>query len=258
MSDSDQNRPDEPNDRTKRREKRLLWSRWVFASAVGVLLGGAVGKPVYSLASEASRTFVDSVVDLVIGHQTGWGWASYVPVAVAHGGGGAAGGAVGGAVVGLMQWLVLRRQVLQARWWVLASTVGWSLGWAASETVYWLLLLWPVLWPIYEAVGWVLCGPGMMGPAGDVVVGVAVGTMQWLVLRRQVSGAYWWILASAIAWAVGQPLFRVVTIAMIFVLNSWAAFYVGWFVGLAGTGALVGAITGIILVRSLKHPIPES
>ena len=35
--------------------------------------------------------------------------------------------AVGGASVGIAQWLVLRRQVAKAGWWVLASTVGWAM-----------------------------------------------------------------------------------------------------------------------------------
>ena len=35
-------------------------------------------------------------------------------------------GAVIGALIGIMQWLVLRPQVSQAGWWVLASIVGWG------------------------------------------------------------------------------------------------------------------------------------
>ena len=33
-----------------------------------------------------------------------------------------------GTVVGLLQWLVLRRQIPRSGWWVLASTVGWVVG----------------------------------------------------------------------------------------------------------------------------------
>lgn len=38
-------------------------------------------------------------------------------------------GLVVGAVVGFAQWRLLRREVAHAGWWILASAVGWSLGW---------------------------------------------------------------------------------------------------------------------------------
>ena len=50
--------------------------------------------------------------------------------------------ALEGAVLGLMQWLVLRRQLASAGWWIGASTIGWlagGLGTAAAGAVYTLL-----------------------------------------------------------------------------------------------------------------------
>ncbi|MGI8912779.1 MAG: hypothetical protein ACR2JY_03130 [Chloroflexota bacterium] len=38
-------------------------------------------------------------------------------------------GLVVGAVMGIAQWRVLRREVAHAGWWILASALGWSLGW---------------------------------------------------------------------------------------------------------------------------------
>ena len=39
------------------------------------------------------------------------------------------------ASIGLMQWFVLRRHVLRAGWWVLASAAGWLIGVVVGEGV---------------------------------------------------------------------------------------------------------------------------
>lgn len=38
------------------------------------------------------------------------------------------GGVLGGGLVGLAQWSVLRQRVAQAKWWILAVSIGWILG----------------------------------------------------------------------------------------------------------------------------------
>jgi len=95
--------------------------------------------------------------------------------------------AVGGASVGIAQWLVLRQQVSRAGWWVLASSVGLGVG---------LLVVFGVSprgFVVAEAVAFAVRG---------VVGGAVGGIAQWLVLRRQVSRAGWWVLASIVGFAV--------------------------------------------------------
>ncbi len=90
----------------------------------------------------------------------------------------------------------------------------------------------------------------LVGVFADVVVGVGVGMLlfgvlvgiaQWLVLRRQVSSAGLWVLAST----VGGGVVGVVAV----------------FVGVVGVVAVVvalvtgGAITGSAMVWLLRHPI---
>lgn len=41
-------------------------------------------------------------------------------------------GAALGLALGILQWLVLSWHVRRAGWWVLASTLGWGLGWIAG------------------------------------------------------------------------------------------------------------------------------
>ena len=117
-----------------------------------------------------------------------------------------------GIAIGGMQWLVLRRQVSWAGWWVLANIAGWVVG---------ALLNLPFGLFVGFAVGL-----------------AAAGVMQWLVLRRQLSRATWWLLASFVAWAAGQVI-------------SGLAFPV---CQAPCSGAVIGAITGIALAWLLRHP----
>ena len=94
--------------------------------------------------------------------------------------------AAGGILIGVLQWLVLRRHVTRAGRWVLAS-----LGAAAS-------------------FGVVVFGVGVvnadLGWVGGGYIGTVVGVLQWLVLRRQVPRAGWWVLASTVGWVVAIPV----------------------------------------------------
>ncbi len=155
----------------------------------------------------------------------GWGWGVYwgwyiptepktlqaIPAVIAAG---YLGVAVGVSVVGALQWLALRRHVPRASRWLLAS-----LGAAAvvGGVVF-------GVGAFDAAVGWI---------AGVSVFGTVVGVLQWLVLRRQIPRAGWWVLASTVGWVAGMP--------------------VGDSVGPPGLGAVYGAITGTTLVWLLRQ-----
>ena len=72
------------------------------------------------------------------------------------------GAALYGTLVGVLQALVLRRQVARAGLWVLASTVGWVVA---------------------IPVG------GMIGPPGWAVYGAITGTVLLWLLRRGLPGS---------------------------------------------------------------------
>ena len=79
-------------------------------------------------------------------------------------------------------------------WWVLASTVGYAVGNAAGMKVVQAVV--GAAEPMAKGL--------VVGLALAVVMtGAAVGVMQWLVLRREVSGAGWWVLASIVGWVGG-------------------------------------------------------
>lgn len=128
-------------------------------------------------------------------------------------------------------------------WWVLASTLGWAMGFAVAAVVLWTIgsagavhsSLAPVVvfavgggvagimqWfllrrHIPQAGWWVLAsalGGALAGSVSDVgippvsfaVVGTVAGIMQWFVLRRCIPQAGWWVVASTVGWAVGFPV----------------------------------------------------
>lgn len=139
-------------------------------------------------------------------------------------------GAAIGAIFGILQWLVLRKLIYGASWWILASTLGWILGEAIAQL-------------------WTIAVTGIMGvEVRAIVVGAAVGLVQWFVLRRFVYGAGWWILASTIGWTVAE------TIALLLMIG-WATIIGGFAIDII-VGAVVGAVTGFALVLLLINPRP--
>jgi hypothetical protein len=115
-----------------------------------------------------------------------------------------------GLVIGILQWVVLRQYLRRAGWWILASAVGWAGGW----------------WIVFAVA------PQEIGVLTEPLLGAAMGTLQWLVLRRTLRQAGWWIVVSALGWTVALT-------------------------GLTGqlvVGAVVGAVTGIALELLLRYP----
>ncbi|MFQ5794966.1 MAG: hypothetical protein ACE5JP_07950 [Candidatus Bipolaricaulia bacterium] len=143
---------------------------------------------------------------------------------------GVMGGAVGGAVVGIAQWLVLRKFVKVAGW-VAAATVSWAMamvvavimavvaGWG-EELISLFLLYGKELAKVGEKVGiWAVVG---------IVIGVMVGTAQWLILRNYVKAAWWWVGTTTVGWAVFGALFGVAVVVETELWRAVVDLAVGW------------------------------
>ncbi len=168
-----------------------VWFLWLMAAAYG--WGTAV-----EITGLGELTLQYSPARLV---------AAYVGVAAA------------GVLVGALQWLVLRKKVAQAGWWVLTS-----LG---AAVVFGAVVF--GMRTVDADVGWVV---------GTGLIGLVAGVLQWLVLRQTVARAGWWVLASTVGWVAGIPI--------------------GEMVGWNGLGAVYGAITGAVLVGLLRQSHPPS
>jgi hypothetical protein len=137
---------------------------------------------------------------------------------------GVLGGALAGAVIGAAQWLVLRRYLRVGPEWILATALGVAIG---------------------DGVGALLTGAGTGIGAlliTGLATGVAVGLLQWWLLRGRVLLASLWPPVVAIAWPLGW------TVTWAFGIDVERGYYV-----FGSTGALTfAAITGLAMLRMLR------
>lgn len=135
-----------------------------------------------------------------------------------------------------------------ARLWVLApGTVPAAVAWV------WWVLAGAALWPTSSALlvgiaGWDpsrVYGADLVLPTAvaGLIGGLLFGSAQWLVLRRRVRGAGWWLLAAPAGWGLGALAAALVPTAGEAVLAGGA----GVRLALVGTG--YGALTAVVLAR---------
>ncbi|MGY2710811.1 protein kinase domain-containing protein [Thermostichus sp. MS-CIW-28] len=135
---------------------------------------------------------------------------------------GAVAGAGLGFLMGLLQWLVLRRQVSVG--WVAATLLATALGWAAAD------FLAPQVGVATSAFNptdpWLQNVLQAMGDAlRGLLVGVGVGGLQWALWSQRWKGSRAWILA-AVAEGAGSALLMGWLLDNT-TLNSWLLLIVG-------------------------------
>ena len=115
---------------------------WVAACFGGGLATGLVGVAVGAIAGLGAGVVLGLRAAIEVGADTGG-----VAAAVSF-----------GTVVGILQWLVLQRDLPRSYWWVLASTAGWIVG-GLTAGVTEGIAGWAVLGAVYGAItGCVLLG----------------------------------------------------------------------------------------------------
>jgi hypothetical protein len=90
-----------------------------------------------------------------------------------------------GLLTGAVQYGMLRRLLPRMGWWVVATLGGWLLG--------------TLLIVLFTRLQWM--GPFNLAPM-LLLIGAAIGFTQWLVLRRRLPAAGWWIAANLLGWGV--------------------------------------------------------
>jgi hypothetical protein len=156
----------------------FFWLKWVLLNVVASFAGVMVGATVFSSIRQAvpnllsGRSMEESGFAVVLN--------SRLVIAVHF---------VSGIIIGLIQRSILQPWIRQQREWVLATAVGWSIG---SAMVVLLSSIMP-----YTFTRIILTG---------ALLGVLLGTLQWLVLRRWVNQAYWWILSGIVSMTIASTL----------------------------------------------------
>jgi len=213
-----------------------LWYRWVLANAVGEGLG---------LGLTLTMGFI-----LFAGMTKTVGPLAVAGLAILAGTG------IEGTVVGTAQWWVLRRPLPKLTWqtWALVTALGAFVAWALGMIPSTFFLTHAPSaaassGPMNQSVIYGLAA--LMGFA----LGPILGIPQWVALRRYVEHAGWWVLANAVAWALGMT---VVFIGMHIVLQH--VFHPGMLplllLFLLGAGGVVGAVHGFALVWLVRSPRP--
>ena len=217
-----------------------MWVRWVLANVVGFAVGGAIagniaramGQPQYGVLRSTEAVFI----------------ATRMAGAAL---------AVWGAAIGAAQWLVIRRELRLAGWWMPATSAGWALAGVIAGILSGLM-------------GGAVTGVGRDVGVWGFVVAAAVGilalgflpvTFQWVILRRQVHHARRWLLGAAGAFIVAACLgAAVVRWGMVNVIGllqaedfpsakAWVAF--GTVVGMI-YGAMTATLLGSLLFGSSR------
>jgi MFS family permease len=172
-------------------------------------------------------------------------------------------GALIGVLVGLitstMQWLALRRYVRAAGWWIVATTLGYTLAGTISS-----FLLWQAI-SNTEVFRTTL---PLQGVISSAITGIVVSVAQWFVLADWTDpdlGWRSWIvpitvgtgLAAPAAWLAGAITLLLLT--WLLGPGSWALIVVGAYLaaGVVG-GNIFGRFIALGFRRTLPEPVAES
>ena len=143
--------------------------------------------------------------------------------------------ALAGTIIGFAQWIVLRRYVTASTQWVLADGVSWAAGYILG--LFLIQLLPSTLFAAF---------------IGYFLFGIIVALLQWPVLRREIPHILTWIVASAIAWAVGFWVSQAVL--PLFFHGPTIAPALSTSVIAVTSGLVAGAITGVALIWIVRRP----
>jgi hypothetical protein len=158
-------------------------------------------------------------------------------------------GIAGTALVGLAQWLVLRRYIRGMKWpgWIIATATGQLLGGIVSVITVLGPVVFGVLGELPDVIG-VTPTQFLIGFLSGLVLGIVIGFLQWLVLRRYVrnAGTVWWIVGTALAQGVAAGVSAVVH--MDFGLGGLVTLFISRLL----FSAIVGAISGAVLIIILR------
>jgi hypothetical protein len=212
-----------------------LYTRWVFANALGELIGlgltFTVGVGSVLLIGEPQDAMAAIGLGLLM----------------------VASGAIEGIVVGGAQWWAVQSALpeINRKSWVAATLIGALVAWSFGSIPTTMMSMnadaagTPAAEP--DTISMLLLA-GVMG----ALLGIVLALAQWIVLRRTVHNAWWWLPANSVAWLFGMPvIFAAVDIAQ-GASNALQAVLI-FAAALALTGMVVGGVHGLALVKLVSQ-----
>lgn len=200
----------------------ILWLAWVLGTSASATLGLAVANTTVLGLPDSAFVGDNGIVPLTY-------WACGLTLVM-------------GPLIGLAQGLVLRFLAQMKEWlrWIgltslavfLTEIVGTLLGVATAGSC--------------AGLGWA------------VLPGFIIGYLQWLVLKREVQGAAWWIVGSGIAWIAGIAAGAIIFWSLLSQRTMESPFYpsestMRWAVIWCAVTLVYAAVSGTVLLRLLSH-----
>ena len=206
--------------RLKENNSLKLWERWVIANTIAQSMG-------WFLAAHLSQT-IDK-----FGNQNTYQVLLLLGISE-------------GFLLGFAQWLVLRRYIRQASYWIFFTIAGVLISWFMGLTVSAVIGL-VYAANLHQKITTLIEEVALLGAA----VGTVIGYAQWLIFQTVNKQAIWWVCANAVAWSLG------LVIAFIGAgIDKALGFNIHASLIAVATGAVMGivisSITGIVLVWLLK------
>ncbi|MEM8533873.1 MAG: hypothetical protein AAGF95_23720 [Chloroflexota bacterium] len=140
-------------------------------------------------------------------------------------------------IIGSVQWLVLRNMLPYALLWIPTQILGGVIMGIAGES-------------LFAAQGGVAFG-SVAGACGGLVSGVT----QWLLIQRVSQQAWWWIPGHMIATASAMGMSWLCISLLLQVFGSVIGLMGTWAICGAISGVIYSAITGSMLRWLLHHPL---
>lgn len=213
---------------------------WVIACAIGTAVGGTLG----IMAGENIGFQLGGFINKLAGTPTEIHNTISSTIA------GILNGSVSSAVIGFAQWLILRKYLARAGWWIPASMIGVTVGAALNSAgVAFIQML---LGGQTDALALLICGAILLSP----FIGLLSAIPEWGVLQRQVWRSGWWIVARVVS---------MVFLTFIEIPMALLSFAVGGESGrlLCTTGSglfsglIFGVTTGLTLYWLFNHEAPS-
>lgn len=206
--------------RLKENNSLKLWERWVIANTIAQSIGWFVAAHLGQIIDKFDIENLYPILLLL--------------------------GTLEGLLLGFAQYLVLRRYIRKASYWIFFTTVGVLISWFMGLTVSAVIGLFYAA-NLHQKITTLINEVALLGAA----IGTVIGCAQWLILKAVNKQAIWWVFTNALAFSLGLVIaFIGAGINISPELNihtSLIAVATGGVMGIA-----ISSITGMVLVWLLK------